>query len=103
MKPQKTKQTCSTCKHWKSKQAELEYSQFYGICTCYKWKFDTSVTGDCLVLDRENRSKKTMGVQRFETQKNQVPFGVVESSRYCFVTEEEFGCIHHEKQSNKTN
>jgi len=36
-----------------------------------------------------------MGVSRFENQNNQVPIGVVDKSRYCFVTDENFGCVHH--------
>lgn len=79
---------CSSCKHWNNKQAELEYSQHYGICTCFRWKFTTTNDKDCLLLDRGNRTEKFMGVSRFETQNNQVPIGAVDKSRYCFVTEE---------------
>lgn len=89
------KKNCNTCKHLNNKQAELEYSKFNGICTCPKWKFSTNGQGDCLLLDRENISKKHMGVQRFENQNDMVPIGVTEKSRYCFVTDEKFGCIHH--------
>lgn len=38
-------QHCSSCKHWNNKQAELEYSKHYGICTCFKWKFTTTNEG----------------------------------------------------------
>ena len=89
--------TCLSCKHWKNKQAELEYSNTYGICTCFKWKFTIINNADVALLDRENRSDKHKGVQRFESQNNQVPIGTVEKSRYCLVTEEEFCCIHHNK------
>jgi hypothetical protein len=41
-----------------------------------------------ILLDVENR---------FENQNNQVPIGATEKSRYCFVTEKKFGCIHHNK------
>lgn len=91
-------QHCSSCKHWNNKQAELEYSKDYGICTCFKWKFTTTNEGDCLLLDRDNINKeKFMGVNRFENQNIQVIKGATEKSRYCFVTEEKFGCIHHNK------
>ena len=36
-------------------------------------------------------------VNRFENQNIQVIKGATEKSRYCFVTEEKFGCIHHNK------
>ncbi len=88
--------SCRTCKHWKSNQAELEYSKHHGICTCFKWKFTTSNEGDAMVLDRQVRPDKYMGVNRFESQSNEIPFGKVEKSRYCLVTEEKFGCIHHD-------
>ena len=89
-------QHCSSCKHWNNKQSELEYSKDYGICTCFKWKFTTTNEADCLLLDRENRNNsKFMGVNRFENHNNQVIINGTEKSRYCFVTEEKFGCIHH--------
>ena len=90
--------TCSTCDHWKNKQAELEYSDDYGICTCYKWKFGTSNYSDCMVLDRENFSGKGMNVNHFENQSKDIPIGRVEHSQYCLVTEEKFGCIHHSRK-----
>ncbi len=88
---------CQTCKHWKNEQSELQYNIHYGICTCYKWKFGTANYGDCCVLDRTYRSEKYMGIQRFENQSKEVPINGVTPSRYCFVTEETFGCIHHNK------
>lgn len=88
---------CADCKHWNNKQAELEYSKYYGICTSIRWKFSTTNDSDCCVLDRDNRSDKFKGVQRFETQNDQVPIGAVNKSRYCFVTEENFGCVNFEK------
>ena len=89
------KETCKTCKHWKNEQAELEYSQFNGICTCHKWAFKIDNESDVKVLDRQNRSDKHMGVNRFEYQNSDVPIGKPEYSRYCFVTAFDFGCIHH--------
>lgn len=89
---------CSTCIHWKNKQAELEYSKLCGICTCYKWKFRTNGNGDVSLLDRGNRTDKYLGVNRFENASNEVPFGAVEKSRYCLVTDEKFGCIHHQSE-----
>lgn len=89
---------CSNCKYWNNKQAELEYSTHYGICTCFKWKFTTSNYADCVVLDRKNISSVYMGVNRFENQSEEVPIGAVEQSRYCFVTEEEFGCINYQEK-----
>jgi hypothetical protein len=95
MKQKKEMLNCQSCKHWNNKQSELEYSNHYGICTCFKWKFTTTNDADCQILDRANRSDKHMGVNRFESQNNHVPIGVTEKSRYCFVTERKFGCIHH--------
>lgn len=92
---------CKKCKWWRPKQAELEYSIFYGICTCFKWKFETTVEKDVRVLDRNNLSKKHMHVNHFESQNNQIPFGVVNPSNYCLVTEEKFGCVNYEENANK--
>lgn len=85
---------CKNCKNWKSKQSELDYSTFYGICTSHKWKFVTTESADIRILDRNNRSKKHMGVHTFENQNAVVPIGDVERSQYCFVTNENFGCVH---------
>lgn len=89
---------CSNCVHWNNKQSELDYSSFYGICTCFKWKFTTTNIADCVVLDRENRNSKYMGVNRFENRNETVPFGQCDKSRYCLVTEEKFCCIHHKTE-----
>lgn len=85
--------TCKTCLHWKNKQAELDYSTFDGICTCPKWRFETTNEDDVCVLDRLNRSDRYKGDQRFETLT--IPGVGRISSRYCLVTAHEFGCIHH--------
>jgi len=97
-KPDPKQGGCYSCKHWKNQQSELEYSKFHGICTCFVWKFHFNNDADCMVLDRNNLSGKHMNVNRFESQNNQVPIGAVDKSRYCFVTAENFGCIHHEKK-----
>ena len=90
---------CNKCKWWRPKQAELEYSTFYGICTCFKWKFGTTVTADVRVLDRESLSQKHMHAHHFESQNNEVPFMAVNQSNYCLVTEENFGCVNYEENS----
>jgi hypothetical protein len=95
MKTKPTVKNCKGCKHWKNQQAELEYSTLYGICTCPRWRFEIRNDADVILLDRANRTEKHMGVNRFESQSEVVPIGKVEKSRYCFVTEENFGCIHH--------
>lgn len=89
---------CKNCKHWKSEQAELDYNSHSGICTCFRWKFVVQDNADVCVLDRGNRSEKYRGVQRFENQNKEVPIGAPEKSRYCFVTDENFGCIHFNKK-----
>ena len=93
-----SKSTCSSCQYWNNHQAEMDYATHYGICTCYKWKFTVNADADCAVIDRQNRSIKYMGVHRFESVNNQVPIGLPEKSRYCFVTNEHFGCIHWAKR-----
>lgn len=92
------KPICKNCEHWKGEQAELEYSNFYGICTCFAWAFDSTRNNDVILLDRANRSDKFMGVQRFESQKNEIPFGDVDRSNYCLVTNTHFKCIHYEER-----
>ncbi len=91
----KTELNCASCKHWKSNQAELEYSSRAGICTCFKWEFTINNNSDVRILDRDNRSGKFMGVQQLENQSHVIPIGRVSKSRYCLVTAEKFGCIHH--------
>jgi len=86
---------CATCAYWCNRQAELNYSRFYGICTCYMWVFNSGRGGDCVVLDRENPSNKDKGVHRFESVRVEVPIGVPEKSRYCLITEEEFRCVYY--------
>lgn len=85
---------CKNCKHWNNKQAELEYNTFFGICTCFKWNNGSASYGDVKVLDRNNRTEKHMGTNNFESKSGVVPIGKVAKSRYCFVTEETFGCVH---------
>jgi hypothetical protein len=88
---------CKNCTNWKPEQAELDYSIFYGICTCNNWKFTTTIESDVRILDRQNLSQKHMRVHHFESQSNQVPFGAVTQSRYCLVTKGNFGCINFNK------
>lgn len=89
--------TCKRCKHWKSEQAELDYSEFNGICTCYRWKFTITNYSYCALLDRENITPVHMGVNRFENQNKDVPIGDKNKSRYCLVTSSDFGCIHFDE------
>ncbi len=91
----KKNNTCNTCKHWKNQQSELDYSEYSGICTCFKWKFGIANEESVKLLDRQNKSDKFMGVHRFENQNKDVPVGAPERSRYCLVTDDKFGCIHH--------
>jgi hypothetical protein len=88
------KPTCQSCLHWHNRQAELDYAKHTGICTCFKWKFSVTNTADVMLLDRNNLSTKHMKVQRFENITNITPIEP-DKSRYVFVTEEEFGCIHY--------
>ncbi len=92
---------CKNCKHWKNEQAELGYTEHEGICTCFKWKYNSVSDGDVMVLDRQNRSNNDKGTHRFENQNNQIPIGSPEKSRYCFVTDENFGCIHFNSKTKK--
>lgn len=93
-----TPASCLTCKHWMPKQAELEYSKSYGICTVFKLKFDlNSDYDDVMLLDRKNISDKHLGVRRFENVSNVVPIGKKEESQYCLVTGKNFKCMHYNK------
>ena len=92
------KNICKNCSCWNNKQSELEYSTFSGICTCHKWKFTTTNESDIALLDRDNLSNQYKGIQRYENQSKVVPVGKVERSRYCFITNEKFGCIHFDKK-----
>jgi hypothetical protein len=84
----------NNCKHWKNNQSELNYSTTSGFCVCPKWKFGINNDGDVKILDRQNRSDKYMGVNRFESFDH---ISKIDKSRYVLVTEEEFGCIYYEK------
>lgn len=92
------KPICKNCTNWKSEQAELEYSTFYGICTCFAWAFNSIRDNDVVVLDRNNLSTKHMNIHRFESQKNEIPFGDVDESKYCLVTNYGFRCIHYQER-----
>jgi hypothetical protein len=92
------KEICSNCKNWKPKQAELDYNKFYGICTSHIWKFVSADSPDIRVLDRKNPSGKFMNVHTFENKSKEVPIGEVRKSQYCFVTNENFGCVNYEHQ-----
>ena len=96
MKQEVKKEVCKNCKNWRPKQSELEYDSFYGICTSHIWQFRTTDQPDICILDRQNLTDKHMHVNRFENQNANVPIGVVNKSRYCFVTNENFGCINFE-------
>jgi len=90
-----TKNLCCTCKHWNNKQSELQYSEILGICTSVNHKTDS------LLFDRVDRFAKDcaiMRVAKFEYQDMDIPEQHVRASRYCFVTKEDFGCIHHSKK-----
>ena len=89
---------CKKCEYWMNKQAELSYGEFDGICICPKLKFTTTNSEDAKVLDRKNLSQAWNNVQRFESVSVEVPVGEVSDSRYCFVTAEDFGCIHFVKR-----
>lgn len=92
------KDICKTCEHWKSEQAELSYSTFYGICVSPKLKYSSSNRGDALVLDRNNLDKAHHNASRFENVSTPTLSAPVERSRYCLVTEEKFGCINYLKK-----
>lgn len=93
---------CKTCKHWKKEQAELGYSKFDGICTAKNWEYKFDNNSSAKVLDRQNRSQAHTGTHVFEFQHDMAPLiAVPEKSRYCLVTQDEFGCIHHQENSKK--
>lgn len=88
---------CKNCKYWKNEQAELNYSKYTGICVSPEFKFNTSTGCSATVLDRGNVSEKYDNTHKFENVSKEIPIGQVESSRYCLVTEETFGCINFTK------
>jgi hypothetical protein len=93
---------CKTCRHWKNEQSELGYDTFNGICTCYKWRYNSNGDGDVMIYDRENKHPThTNKSHRLENQNHQIPVGSPERSRYCLVTDEKFGCVHHESKDKK--
>lgn len=95
---------CSTCIHWKKKQAELGYSNFTGFCTNPKFKFDTKNGRLIGVVDRQNpidRASKGNPYHDIETVNPNEAFVCV--SRYILVTEEKFGCIYHQNPDKPEN
>ena len=95
------KKICKTCKYWKGEQAELAYSYRHGICVSPSMEYTSSGSGECLVLDRKNGSTAMNGTHRFENVSDTIPIGKVSPSRYAFVTEDDFGCIHHKERDIK--
>jgi hypothetical protein len=90
--------TCKNCIHWKNQQAELNYNTFQGICTSINLRFNTQYSCAATVLDRENKSSNYTGTHRFENQNSEIPIGKPEKSRYCFVTDEDFGCVNFDEK-----
>lgn len=88
---------CKNCKYWKNEQAELEYNKFSGICVSPELRFNTTTGRSATVLDRSNPSGKYHRTHSLENVSKEIPIGQVESSRYCLVTEETFGCINFTK------
>lgn len=89
---------CKKCKYWKNEQSELNYSQYSGICVSPEFKFNTLTGRSVTVLDRNNSSNKYNNTHTLENVSKEIPIGEVESSRYCLVTDENFGCINFTKK-----
>lgn len=89
---------CKKCKHWKNNQAELDYGEFIGICICPKLQWSQTNYEMVLVLDRENITNKHRGTNKFECTSCEIPVGSVCHSRYCLITDEDFGCNHFENK-----
>lgn len=84
---------CKACKYWKTEQSELDYSKYMGICVSPELRFNTITGCSVVVLDRDNPSNAYNHTHILEN----VSIGQVESSRYCLVTDENFGCINFTK------
>ena len=85
---------CKECKYWKTEQSELDYSKYVGICVSPEIKFNTQTGCSVVVLDRDNPSGKYHRTHSLENVSKEIPIEQVESSRYCLVTDENFGCIN---------
>ena len=88
---------CKTCKYWKTEQSELDYSKYVGICVSPELRFNTIKGCSVVVLDRDNPSNTYNHTHTLENISKEIPVGQVESSRYCLVTDENFGCINFTK------
>jgi hypothetical protein len=96
---EQTPDTCETCVHWKNKQRLLNYWKNTGFCTNVKFKFNT-VTGRLVgVIDTENLvdQKKVPGNPSHDIET--IMTASTSFSRYILTTEEDFGCIYHEKRT----
>lgn len=91
---------CKKCEWWRNQQAELGYTEFRGICTSPRRKFNSSSNDDVRVMDRRNipAPPNTSGTHEFEHQNDQVPIGQRNARRYCLVTGPDFGCTHYESK-----
>ena len=86
---------CKTCYWWKNEQSELDYRTSYGFCIHNLHKFNTDDGLNITVLDRNNIKPKGIHTHEFE---NQQAYQHIETSRYCLVTSEDYGCINYEKE-----
>lgn len=84
---------CKACKYWKTEQSELNYNKYVGICVSPELKFNTKTGSSVIVLDRNNLSNAHHKSHTLENISN----GQTESSKYCLVTNEDFGCINFTK------
>ena len=89
---------CKDCENWKPEQAELGYRYWVGICTSPKLEFNTNDGASAYVLDRENPNPIKDNLLLFENIKSPMNCN---KSRYCFVTNETFGCLHFVKRDKK--
>lgn len=85
---------CKNCEHWRTKQRDLNYSEFNGFCVNDAFAFNTNDGLLMAVFDTENIPKKFNPVHEIETNSKSLNQN---KQRYLIVTDERFGCNKFKK------
>lgn len=89
---------CKTCHHWRNEQRLLNYSKSNGVCLNPVFKFNTANGRLIGVLDVQNiRDQEVVSGVCSHNVETMAITGPIAFSRYLLQTNENFGCIYHEK------
>jgi hypothetical protein len=87
---------CRNCKYWNNKQSELGYKDHLGICISPRMEWNSETGASVSLIDRSlNRDGLLKhNTILFESVKDVIPYGSVNTSQYALAANENFGCIN---------